>query len=89
MYSIEKNSTGKVLDGPVRVKAIILSSGGATASAILDDSTDGSGTKKVTLKQATNNDSKSAFFGEKGIQFTNGVYLTLTGTGAVCDIIYE
>ncbi len=89
MYSIEKNSTGKVLDGPKRVKAVILSSGGAAASAVLDDSTDGSGTKKITIKQATNNDSRFAFFGEKGIEFTKGVYLTLTGTGAVCDIIYE
>ena len=89
MYSIEKNSTGKVLDGPVRVKAVILSSGGAAASAIFDDSTDGGGTKRITIKQAANNDSKFAFFGEKGIEFVNGVYLTLTGTGAVCDIIYE
>jgi len=89
MYSIEKDSTGKVLDGPVRVKAVLLTSGGASASAILDDSTDGSGIKRITIKEATNNNSKFAFFGEKGIEFVNGVYLTLTGTGAVCDIIYE
>ena len=89
MYSIEKDSTGKVLDGPVRVKAVILSSGSAAASAIFDDSTDGSGDKKITIKQPTNNDSRVVYFGERGISFVSGVYLTLTGTGAICDIIYE
>jgi len=90
MYSITKlTSSGLVNSGRTELIAVILTSGGASASADILDGTDNSGTSKLVLKEATNNHSNSCYLGEGGAVFNTGIYVTLSGTGAVATLIWK
>lgn len=87
MHSKKSTTTENVMALPTKVGAVVLVAGNANASVALDDSLTGSGTERVGLK-AIANESKSAFFGEKGLEFSVGVYSTLSGTGAAVYVYY-
>lgn len=64
------------------VSALHLAAGaGAAATAIIDDSTDGSGTDKWKLAAVAGGSDRITF--DPPIYFPNGIYATLTGAGAV------
>jgi hypothetical protein len=74
------STTEQVASGRVIVGSIILVGGSANSSIILKDSVGSSGDAIVELK-ALANDSK-VFTPLRAIEFTNGIYNTLSGTGA-------
>lgn len=83
----ELTATGNVATGSQKLYGLCLTAGGAAASVVVDDSTDGSGTTLLTLKCATNNHSVVWTFNQP-VGFTTGIYLTLSGTGAKAAALY-
>lgn len=80
MTPYTSNTTEIILTGRVLVGSIILVGGTTNSSVILNDSTDGSGTDIVELKSLAN-DSKPFNF-KRPLEFINGIYSTISGTGA-------
>ena len=74
------STTERVVTGRVIVGSIILVGGSTNSSMILDNSVDGTGDAFVELK-ALANDSK-VFTPLKPMEFTDGIYNTLSGSGA-------
>lgn len=81
MTIYKSNTTERVVTGRVLVGYVILVGGSANSSIILNDSTDGTGGKDIIELKALANDSK-VFTPLKPIEFTEGIYNTLSGTGA-------
>ena len=79
---------GLVKRGGTEVSALTLDGGtGATgATAILDDSTDGTGTAKWTLRAPQYGSASITF--SKPIPFADGCYATLTGTSEKLSVAY-
>ena len=88
MRSIKTITTEAILNDPSRITGIILFAAAAESTVTLNDSDDGTGTDRIALKVGAN-DSKPAFFGDKGIRFDAGVYSTITGSGAVVYVYYK
>jgi len=78
----EITATGLVYTGPVVVKQVhVCTDGTNDATAVLDDSVDGSGTDKLEV-QCDAATEKTKHTPPLNIDFIDGVYVTLTGTGA-------
>ena len=80
--------SGLVKRGGTEVSAMTLCGGTAStgATAIIDDSIDGSGTDKWALRAPQYGSASITF--SKPIKFTTGCYATLTGTGEQLSIAY-
>ena len=87
VHSSRTTTSSELLTGEYIVSRVVLVGGSINSSVVLNDSTDGSGTDKLKIK-ALANDSKVVDL-EKGMNFENGVYVTLSGTAAEVYIYYK
>ena len=81
MQAYKITSTGVVISNRATVRGFSLTAAGAAATLVLNDSTDGSGDDKASLKITAVNtsDSQNVY----GTEFATGVYATLTGASAI------
>ncbi len=85
MQSIKTITNEEIVSDPTFVTAVILIGGSAESTVTLDDSTDGTGTERISLKVAANV-TRPVFLGDKGVRFNTAVYSTITGSGAVAFV---
>ncbi len=83
------SASGKVADGPLWLKGIVLTAGSDAATLAVDDSTDGSGTDQLTLKAATGASAVWTTGDRDGVFIKTALYGTLTGTGPVASFEFE
>lgn len=86
MQAIKVTETGLVHTGHVSVESVELIPGSANATVVLNDSLDGTGSDKGGVKTETAY-SNGAYMA--CTMFATGIYVTLTGTGAVAYIYIE
>lgn len=72
--------------GGTMIKTLILSAGGAAATAIVYDGTDATGEYKCTIHSIQDD---STVLPNVDISFNTGIYVTLSGTGANLDAIVK
>lgn len=82
-------ATGQVVAGPVLLKSVTLTAGSDAASVVIDDSTDGTGTDRLTLKAAANASAVWASPDAEGVYFGTAIHVTLTGTNPAVTVEYE
>lgn len=82
-------ATGKIIDGPVRLKSVVLAAGSDAATAIIDDSTDGAGTDLLKLVAPAGDTAVWTSGDKHGVYLGTAAYTTLTGTGPHLTIEYE
>lgn len=82
------SATGLVKTGGTEISAMTLTGGTAAtgATAVINDSTDGTGTDKWVLGAPQYGESSITF--SKPIPLTTGLYVTLTGTAEQLSIAY-
>lgn len=83
--SVKLTSSGKAVDGGAEVCGVILSAGNASATVVLHNSEDNSGTEKFKLSAVANS---SEVYSGPPIKFPSGCYASISGTGAEVTIIY-
>jgi hypothetical protein len=83
MKPYSKTSTGAFVTGSGRLMALTLTAGsGAAATAVVhDDRAAATGTRVAALA-AVAGTSHSMYLGPEGQYYENGLYVTLTGSGA-------
>lgn len=84
--SYKVTATGLVHTGKIFVHGISLVPGSTAASVTLNDSTDGSGTDKAGIKTDSTWSENILI---DNLVFDDGVYVTLSGTGAVAYIYFD
>lgn len=82
-------ATGKIADGPVYLKSVALQAAAANATALLQDTTAGSGTDVLGLAALANGSAVWAAGDPDGVLFAKGLYLTLAGADAAVAVEYE
>ena len=78
----ELDATASVVAGPCALASVLVITDGTNdGKVVIDDSTDGSGTVKyeTTVVGANNYGGRNWTF---PVEFTDGIYVTLSGTGA-------
>jgi len=88
MISLEKTSSGLIVDANTRLISVILTAGSNTSTVAVDDSSDGSGNVLVTLS-ATAGTSRVFTIGHPGIKASSGLYATITGTSPKVYVVYR
>lgn len=88
MRSIKTITTEQLISNSAYISGVTLIGGSAVSTVTLNDSTDGTGTDRISLKVAANT-TYHIPFGEKGIKFDTAVYSTITGSGAVAYIYFR
>ena len=89
MNQITKRTTsGLVNEGRTEVISVILTGGTDAATADVLDGTTSGGTSKLFIKAAST-ETKPVKLAEKGAIFSEGVYVTLTGTGPSVTVIWK
>lgn len=83
MRSIKVTATGLAFTGHTSVEGFTLVPDTANATIVLNDSLDGLGTDKGEAKAEKEYSTESCMYGE---MFKTGIYVTLTGAGAVAYI---
>lgn len=84
------SASGAAYTGGCRLKSVHLAAGAAAAAtAIIDDSADGSGTDLLKLAAVTSAGDQWASGDQHGVLFTTAVYVTLAGAGAVATVEVE
>lgn len=83
------SATGKVQDGSLWLKSVVLAGGSAAATLLIQDTTDGSGTDVLKLAAATGDSAVWQSPDSEGVYFANAIYATLSGAGAVASFEYE
>lgn len=77
----EKTATGSIVVGPCRLSGLQVVAEGADAKVVIDDSTDGNGTVKCEMTIVNANK-----YGGRNwtapVEFTVGIYVTLSGANA-------
>jgi hypothetical protein len=86
---ITVSASGLAYTGDGYLKSVHLAAGGAAATAIVDDSEDGSGTDLLKLAAPTNGGDHWVTGDKDGVPFTTAVYVTLAGAGAVATVEIE
>jgi len=81
MIPYKSTTTELIFTGRAIIDSVVLVGGTANSSVVLDNSTDGSGDDFIEIK-ALAYDSKKFDFEKDGIEFSTGVYSTLSGAGA-------
>jgi len=77
--------TELIFTGRVIIDSINLIGGTTNSNIVINDSTDGSGNDVVEIKVLANT-SQKIDFGQYGLTLDNGIYSTISGTGAKVDI---
>lgn len=72
-------------DKNVKVSHILFTSSGAGDSIVITDASGGN--DKITLKQATANDTKQFEFEQSPLVFPNGIHITSLSTGAKAVLV--
>jgi len=83
MQVFKITTTGVVISSKMIVEGATLIPGSDAATLVLNDSDDGSGDDKGEIKTDNTYSSETSLYGQV---FKDGVYATLTGTGAVAYI---
>jgi hypothetical protein len=86
MRSIRVTATGLVHTGHICVEGVSLVPASASSTIVLNDSLDGSGTNKGGAKTDATYSTETCLYSE---MFNTGIYVTLTGAGAVAYIYYK
>lgn len=83
MRVLKVTSTGLAYTGHSAVEGISLIPDSEAATAVVNDSLDGSGADKGEAKTDATNSADTPMYGER---FATGIYATLAGSGAVLYI---
>jgi len=86
MQAYKVTATGVVLSSKTFVKGVTIVAASASSKVVLNDSTDGTGDDKGSAAAVANESRDSNLH---CATFENGVYATLTGSGAVAYIYVE
>ena len=83
---IRLTASGIALTGEGTLIAVVLAAGSDTATVILDDSTDGTGTALVELTAVLNTNAQ--FVPGVKINVKTGIYATIAGTAPSVSVVF-
>jgi hypothetical protein len=84
------SATGLIQAGPLYLKSVVLTPAAAAATASLQDTAAGGGTDVLSLAAAASGNGALWVSGDPdGVYFGAGLYLTLSGAGALVSVEYE
>jgi hypothetical protein len=82
-------STGLICTGKCRLKSAVLQGGSANSTALIEDSTAGSGTVILGLAAVIGTSASWAAADPEGVFVSVGIYATLAGTGGTLSVEYD
>lgn len=83
---IRVTATGAAYQGPCTLVSVTLQGGSANSTALIQNTTAGSGTDILGLAAVTGTTAAWRTGDARGVPLTTGVYVTLAGTGASCTV---
>lgn len=86
---VQVSASGKVVDGPVFLKSLVLAGGSDAASVALADSSGAGGTAVLTLKAAAGSTVSWHSADKRGAFFGTAIYATVSGTSPAVSLEYE
>lgn len=86
MQVLKVTATGLARTGKTYVSGVVIAAGVDAATAVLNDSLDGTGGDKGAVNAvATASDNNNMY----GCEFETGVYVTLTGTSPIAYVYFQ
>jgi hypothetical protein len=83
------SATGKVVDGPLFLKSIVVTGGSNLASVAVEDSTAGGGTTLIALASAAGTSAAWHSADRRGVFFSKAIYATVSGASPSASFEYE
>lgn len=83
------SATSKIADGPLFLKSLTLTGGSDAATVLAQDTKAGGGTDVIKLGAAAGATVEWVSGDADGVLFSNGLYVTVTGTAPSISAEYE